>query len=142
MKTYSEKLRDPRWQKKRLEILERDKFGCCLCYDIETELHIHHKEYSVEPWEISNDKLQTLCKHCHAVVESMKLKYEILAIQKVELKSGNWYLYSFCTEKATGDRYVEIGKFDKDENEYLFVVLIPEAEFRDVFLMIQTVCGE
>jgi hypothetical protein len=27
-KTYSEKLRDPRWQKKRLQIFERDEFMC------------------------------------------------------------------------------------------------------------------
>jgi len=26
--TYSEKLKDPRWQKKRLEILSRDNFTC------------------------------------------------------------------------------------------------------------------
>lgn len=31
--TYSQKLRDPRWQKKRLEILERDSFTCQHCHD-------------------------------------------------------------------------------------------------------------
>ena len=30
---YSEKLKDPRWQKKRLEILERDNFRCQYCGD-------------------------------------------------------------------------------------------------------------
>jgi len=53
--TYSEKLKDPRWQKKRLEILSRDKFTCQLCSDKETELHIHHNEYfpGKKPWEKS-----------------------------------------------------------------------------------------
>ena len=41
-KTYSQKLRDPKWQKKRLEVLQRDEFCCQLCNDKETELHIHH----------------------------------------------------------------------------------------------------
>lgn len=70
--TYAEKLKDPRWQKKRLEILQRDGFSCQFCGDTETELHVHHKEYSGEPWEADNDNLQTLCKHCHSCVEQMK----------------------------------------------------------------------
>jgi 5-methylcytosine-specific restriction endonuclease McrA len=71
-KTYAEKLLDPRWQKKRLEILNRDNFKCTLCGDKETELHVHHEEYSGDPWEAPVDKLKTLCKHCHKVVEYHK----------------------------------------------------------------------
>jgi hypothetical protein len=70
--TYSEKLRDPRWQKKRLEILNRDGFACCLCGDKETELHVHHDKYYGNPWQAKNDDLQTLCKHCHLLVEFNK----------------------------------------------------------------------
>jgi len=42
MDTYRRKLADPRWQKKRLEILERDGFECNSCGDSSTELHVHH----------------------------------------------------------------------------------------------------
>ena len=38
-----EKYKDPRWQKKRLKILERDKWACQLCDGKEKTLHIHHK---------------------------------------------------------------------------------------------------
>lgn len=71
-KTYSEKLRDPRWQKKRLEILEQNNFTCQLCSDTETELHVHHLFYTKgkQPWEYTNDALVTLCKHCHLLVET------------------------------------------------------------------------
>lgn len=69
---YSEKLRDPRWQKKRLEILERDGFACRACKDKSTELHIHHESYSGNPWEAHQDRLRTYCKHCHAVAEYLK----------------------------------------------------------------------
>lgn len=63
---YYEKLKDPRWQKKRLQILERDEFTCQFCGDKETTLHIHHKYYEeVEPWEHDDSALITLCKDCH-----------------------------------------------------------------------------
>lgn len=64
---YSEKLKDPRWQKKRLEILERDKWACAVCGEKEKTLHVHHLFYfpKKEPWEIENGFLLTLCKDCH-----------------------------------------------------------------------------
>jgi len=70
---YSQKLRSPKWQKKRLEILQRDQFKCCLCGDEETELHVHHLKYTGEPWEAPNDKLQTLCADCHSLTRSTDL---------------------------------------------------------------------
>jgi RNA polymerase subunit RPABC4/transcription elongation factor Spt4 len=71
--SYSEKLRHPKWQMKRLRILERDNATCQLCGDTETELHIHHKKYSGQnPWDTEDDFLETLCIHCHALVEECK----------------------------------------------------------------------
>lgn len=67
MSKYLEKLRSPKWQKKRLEILSRDNFTCQYCKDTETELQIHHLEYNGEPWNVSNDKLVTLCRNCHEI---------------------------------------------------------------------------
>lgn len=64
-KTYSEKLKDPRWQKKRLEILNRDKWTCQRCFDTESTLHVHHIKYSGEPWEVEERYLLTLCDECH-----------------------------------------------------------------------------
>ncbi len=65
---YSEKLKDPRWQKKRLEILERDRWECHLCAEREKTLHVHHLFYfsKREPWEINNGFLITLCENCHS----------------------------------------------------------------------------
>ena len=63
---YSEKLKDPRWQKKRLEILNRDKFTCQWCLDSESTLHVHHLWYSKgEPWDVEDDSLITICENCH-----------------------------------------------------------------------------
>lgn len=65
--TYSEKLRDPRWQKKRLEILTRDEWTCQNCADTQNTLHVHHRIYEKgnDPWDIANDCLITLCAVCH-----------------------------------------------------------------------------
>jgi hypothetical protein len=64
---YFEKLKDPRWQKKRLEILERDGWRCKECAEDTKTLHVHHLLYQkgMEPWEIPNGFLVTLCEDCH-----------------------------------------------------------------------------
>lgn len=73
-KTYYEKLKDPRWQKKRLEILERDSFTCQGCKETKHTLNIHHKYYDfkLEPWEYNNLTLVTLCDRCHTEMEGVR----------------------------------------------------------------------
>lgn len=73
-KTYSEKLKDPRWQKKRLEILDRDNWTCQSCFDTESTLHVHHLEYRQgnDPWDYTNNLLCTLCESCHAFEHEAK----------------------------------------------------------------------
>ncbi len=64
---YSDKLRDPRWQKLRLSVFQRDNWTCKKCGNKEKTLHIHHIVYhkNKEPWEYSMDDLMTLCEACH-----------------------------------------------------------------------------
>jgi hypothetical protein len=66
-KTYAEKLKDPRWQRKRLEIFQRDRFKCWQCGNDKLSLHVHHVEYELgkDPWDYPEDKLLTLCEKCH-----------------------------------------------------------------------------
>lgn len=65
--TYAEKLRNPRWQKKRLKIMERDKFKCVECGSGTTTLNVHHIRYirGKYPWQYPNKLLVTLCEKCH-----------------------------------------------------------------------------
>lgn len=67
MKTYSEKLKDPRWQRKRLEIMERDEFKCSQCESDTETLTVHHTYYVTgrSPWMYPNWSLTTLCSSCH-----------------------------------------------------------------------------
>lgn len=71
--TYSELLKDPRWQQKRLEIMSRDGFTCLCCGDKTHTLHVHHRYYisGRMPWEYPDFCFQTLCNDCHDSVPVM-----------------------------------------------------------------------
>ncbi len=64
---YSESLKDPRWQKKRYDILIRDDWTCQICGAKSKTLHVHHNIYEKgkKPWEYSDYQLITLCRDCH-----------------------------------------------------------------------------
>lgn len=66
--TYSEKLQDPRWQKKRLEIMSRDGFRCIKCESETNTLTVHHFYYvsGRMPWEYSRGSMATMCRKCHS----------------------------------------------------------------------------
>ena len=85
--TYSEKLKDPRWQKKRLEIMERDGFACQSCGDNESTLNVHHCRYVTgkNPWEYDNLSLTTLCEPCHEMQHEMEdeWKDQIIEVFKI-----------------------------------------------------------
>lgn len=68
MKSYIEKLKDPRWNEKRNEIFKRDKWKCTECGSEDGKLNAHHKKYTGEPWEASNEDLITLCSMCHTFI--------------------------------------------------------------------------
>lgn len=63
--SYSEKLQDPRWQRKRLEVLNRENFTCQSCGDKEHTLHVHHLAYKKNPWDVPLEDLECLCGWCH-----------------------------------------------------------------------------
>lgn len=58
---------DPRWQKRRLKIFERDGFCCQRCYTEEKQLEVHHLAYrkGVPYWKYLDTELITLCRDCH-----------------------------------------------------------------------------
>jgi hypothetical protein len=66
--TYAKLLRHPKWQKRRLEIMERDGFRCFACGDDKNTLTVHHKRYNGLPWNSWDDDLQTLCQPCHSAL--------------------------------------------------------------------------
>lgn len=79
-KTYWEKLKDPRWQKKRLETMQAAEFACQMCYDSTSTLNVHHKQYfkGREPWEYDFDQLVVLCDSCHKEEHATEDSYNLV----------------------------------------------------------------
>lgn len=86
---YSEKLKDPRWQKKRLGILERDGWTCQRCFDSESPLAVHHLRYvpGWEPWDYPEHLLLTLCENCHEY-EYQTVKDSLSSLNEQVLDKG------------------------------------------------------
>ena len=66
---YKEQLKSPYWQRKRLEVLNRDDFTCQNCGNKENTLHVHHIKYANAKriWDIDSKYLITLCDDCHKI---------------------------------------------------------------------------
>ncbi len=69
--TYSEKLKDPRWQKRRLEVLAANDWMCDRCGSKDNTLHVHHNFYrsKTEPWDYPDYALRVVCESCHELLE-------------------------------------------------------------------------
>lgn len=75
---YSELLQDPRWQKKRLEILEYAGWRCQICGAQNITLHVHHSRYikNKKPWQYPSGSLIAVCKPHHEMLHPEKKKKE------------------------------------------------------------------
>lgn len=71
---YAEKLKDPRWQRKRLEVFRRADFACEYCGVKDKPLSAHHTNYrkGLAPWDYTLSELLCLCDACHGKWHSEK----------------------------------------------------------------------
>lgn len=78
--TYQEKLLDPRWQKRKSEIYQRDNFTCQDCGSQSKTLHAHHLWYQPkkDPWDYPDIALLTLCDDCHKSRHDNELVFDQL----------------------------------------------------------------
>ena len=132
-KTYSRKLSNPLWQKKRLKILNRDKWACKKCSDTETELHVHHLEYHKDPWNTPDKLLITLCAHCHLLIEECKEEEDFKEFDFKDItifKSNDWKNKNRIMYLRAGDT-LSMSIYDKND---VFVIgfNIPEWEFLNI----------
>jgi 5-methylcytosine-specific restriction endonuclease McrA len=65
--SYSDKLQLPSWQKRRLEVMQRDSWSCRSCGETKIQLQVHHVDYipGIDPADYPDDMLVTLCQVCH-----------------------------------------------------------------------------
>lgn len=97
MRDYAELLLDPRWQRRRLEVFDRDGWACLRCKNKLVTLHAHH-EYCddalnfyplyLNPWEYPLETIKTLCDDCHRerheirnIAKEMTAKVEVFKMQ-------------------------------------------------------------
>lgn len=123
---YAERLKHPKWQKRRLEILHRDEFTCQLCGDTDSTLHIHHKVYrKCEIWEYKDNELITYCELCHLVVEYFKEQeglQEVIIVRKEDSDSELEQINLFVLLKIDNNYFISILYFNKYSNKLTFIV--------------------
>ena len=64
---WKDQYKHPLWQKKRLEAMEDAEFVCQRCFDGDSTLHVHHRQYfkGRKIWEYEKNELEVLCEPCH-----------------------------------------------------------------------------
>ena len=64
---YKEQIKHPKWQRKRLEIFERDNWKCRICQENNKQLQVHHLYYlpNTMIWDYDNEAMVTLCEEHH-----------------------------------------------------------------------------
>ena len=91
--TYAQKLKDPRWKARRLQILKSHNHKCAHCGATE-HLEVHHLNYKKgrEPWEYNDRELMCLCRKCHELVEVSAIPdlRDLVAIVP------GWVLFGMC----------------------------------------------
>lgn len=87
MSSYAQKLRDPRWQKRRLEILEAANWKCEDCGDGSLELQVHHTVYARgwQPWDYDARLLIAVCAVCHAARQQAEERIHMAVGQTTRL---------------------------------------------------------
>ncbi len=108
MSDYSEKLKDPRWQKKRLQILERDNWTCLKCNATDKTLNVHHKYYELyeNVWDYPTYALITLCSDCHKEEHASKREYEKMVINHFYNTGANLGLDLMRLNELMCDAYI------------------------------------
>lgn len=92
-KPYWKKLKNTRWQKKRLELLNAADFKCQspFCFNDENaELHIHHRIYikGKQPWEYEPWAYIVVCDKCHECYQNSMQAAAIILAKSENLTFG------------------------------------------------------
>lgn len=64
---FMSKTADPKWQRRRLQVMERDNWTCQRCGNTSEQLEVHHLVYvhKAKYHEYLDHELITLCRECH-----------------------------------------------------------------------------
>jgi hypothetical protein len=116
--TYSDKLKNPKWQKKRLQVLDKANFICELCQDTDETLQVHHLKYlkGKEPWEYDLDNFKCLCESCHKA---------ITILSWIEFKD----IYKVFKQSIHGHNNVYIGYLNNEIKVLIGIAICKEDNY-------------
>ncbi len=94
-----EDLKNPKWQRTRLEIMQRDNWACTKCGAKDKTLNVHHVRYieGRKPWEYCSSDLETICEICHSKLHKVKNLYHASSLNK---KLSMWHHLLGGSEKV------------------------------------------
>lgn len=82
---YKKLLRDPRWQKRRLEVLNAANWKCedAGCQRNDSLLEVHHCYYiwGRDPWDYPRDCFIALCGGCHEKRQAIERTIKVSVLQ-------------------------------------------------------------
>jgi len=122
--SYLEQLKNPIWQRKRLEIMQRDNFTCQRCLSKDKTLNVHHITYAKnkKAWEYSDSNYITFCEDCHKLEHDINgcfnvsfIRFTDKCIRENDLMSCYDYIQEMGTSfkeyfkdyKSTRDTYLK-----------------------------------
>lgn len=128
--SYSDMLRDMRWQRKRLKIMERDRWRCRWCMADNT-LQVHHKRYvrGRPPWEAPDHHLITLCERCHQrATELLNRAKDVLADLNVyDLPVAVAMIDRYWSQGGDNPLQVTLDRFEAEKAQLIGQEFTPEA---------------
>jgi len=110
--TYAAKLKDPRWKRKRRDLIIAAGCACEECGDKESRLQIHHKyhDHSLAPWEYPHKAMCVLCSGC----KKARREYERLLLESITAKEGGRIL----------DLAAELSRLKKEQGLSLWDIVL------------------
>jgi hypothetical protein len=114
--------RDPRWQKKRLEVLERAEWCCQTCGESELELQVHHGYYegTRKPWEYEPWSLFALCDKCHEEAEWSRRQIKLAGMLNLEVQFALAELVQVLVDSGTDDQMRMARKLAEITHEFVY----------------------
>lgn len=98
--TYRDKLKDPRWQRRRLEVFNRDGWACTACGATDRTLHVHHEAYVGDPWDAPDEAVRTLCDDCHRAEHRTENAWAVLLARIIQHPTAGWHSFPALHELA------------------------------------------
>ena len=134
---YSKRLKDPRWQRKRLDVMERDNFTCRDTGATDEPLNVHHCWYAKGgPWETPSEYMLTLTEEAHERRQQTEARAKqalggiMASLPPAELEKLTNQLeearYDADTQGGESPVIMGIGRFNWTADEAWWSVLEPE----------------